>query len=423
MIGGTGRSRTDRRVAFLACLVTVGTVGLGAASTRAAAAPVTADQWVTAWAASPVESAQSGLVDATERMVVQAVFPGKRLRVRLSNAVGTVPVTVDDVFVGRSGGGASVAAGTSRHVTFSGRSVVTIPAGSEVWSDPVRLRLAAPEAVVISLYAADAPTVTRVDDSTDAPSFLAAGSDHAGDLSGTAFSPGDGWLVADGVAVTGDGGAGAVVALGDSITAGYQKQPTPNLSWPSLLAARLLVGPPPCRMSVINEGITGNHLTSGSPTGGFGGPSALLRADRDAFSQPGARAVIVLVGINDIGAGDATVPQLIAAYQQLITAAHAHRLRIVAGTLTPAGDPAQGSPYHELYGGGPQVQERVAVNQWIRSSGAFDGVIDFAGALADPRDANRLASPYDSGDHLHPSNAGYQRMADSVSRSLLDPCP
>ena len=398
-------------------VVSAGSAPAGAAARRPD------PSWVAAWAASPVESTRPGLVDATERMVVRVEFPGDQVRIRLSNAMGTRPVTVNDAFVGRSGGGAAVAAGTNRVVTFDGRSSVTIAARSEVWSDPVHLTLAAEQSAVISLFAEHAPIVTRLDDSTGVPSFRASGGDHAGDRSGSAFGAGQGWLVADGVAVVGSRGAGVVVALGNSITAGYQHQPTPNLSWPSVLAARLQGGAPDCRMSVVNAGIGGNQLTAGAETGGFGGPSTLERADRDAFSQPGARVVIVLVGINDIGAGGARLAQLISGYRQLIAAAHARHLRIVAGTLTPAGDPAAPPPYPESYAGPAQVRERLAVNRWIRTSHAFDGVVDFADALASPRDPNQLLAAYDSGDHLHPSDAGYRQMASTVDLSLLRRCP
>jgi len=343
----------------------------------AGASPHGANRWVAAWAASPVDSLGPGLVDATERMVVRAELPGARTRIRLSNALATSPVTVNDVFVGASGGGATVLPGTSHRVTFGGRSSVTIPAGVEVWSDPAPLAVAARQSVVISLFAEDAPRLTQLDDSTGVVSYEASGADHAGDVSGARFAASsDGWRVADGLAVAAAPSAGAVVAFGDSITAGFQVHPAPNLSWPALLAGRLLAEAPACPTSVLNEGISGNELTEGSASGGFGGPPALQRAGRDAFSQPGARLVIVLIGINDIGAGQVSPARVIAGYRQLIAAAHADHLRIVAGTLTPAGDPAQGSPYNVPYGGPTEVRHRVSVNRWIRTSGAFDGVID-----------------------------------------------
>jgi len=355
-------------------------------------------------------------------MVVQVALAGARTRIRLSNALATSPVTLNAVFVGASGGGATVAAGTNRRVTFGGRLSVTIAGGADVWSDPVPLALPGREQVVISLFAANAPKLTQLDNSTGVPSFDAGGN-HAGDPSGAAFTTvGHGWVVADGLAVVASPTAGAVVAFGDSITAGFQVHPTPNLSWPSLLADRLLAGPPACRRAVINEGISGNQLTHSNPPGGFGGPSALQRAGRDVFSQPGARVVIVLVGINDIGSGQVSATRIIAGYRRLIAEAHARHLRILAGTLTPAGDPAQQPPFVVPYGAATQVQRRITVNDWIRGSRAFDGVIDFADALADPRDTNQLAPAYDSGDYLHPNSAGYQRMADAVDLASLRPC-
>ena len=196
----------------------------------------------------------------------------------------------------------------------------------------------------------------------------------------------------------------------------------PNLSWPSLLAGRLLAAAPACPTAVLNEGISGNQLTQGSASGGFGGPPGLQRADRDVFSQPGVRLVIVLLGINDIGAGGVSASRVIAGYRLLVAAAHAHHLRILAGTLTPAGDPAQRSVYAIPYGGALQVQRRARVNAWIRTAGVFDGVIDFADALASPGDPNQLSAAYDSGDHLHPNSAGYQRMAATVDLASLRSC-
>lgn len=379
--------------------------------------------WIAAWAASPVNASGPGLVDATERMVVRSTLGGRQVRVRLSNAFGDRPVTVNDVFVGLSGGSAEVVAGTNQHLTFAGMSSVTIPAGVEVWSDPVQLQITARQQVVVSAFATNAPELTTLDDSTDVPSFQAPGGDHGGELSGAAFTESaNRWVLTDGLAVGAPQGAGAVVVFGDSLTAGFQLQPTPEASWPSLLAVRLDARPGACQTSVINAGISGNALTDESPPGDPFGSSGLRRVGRDAFSQPGLRTVVVLLGINDIGRGDTTAAKVIGGYRKLIGDAHAHRVRIVGGTLLPAGDVAQPIPYAIFYSSANGVAERAAVNRWILTSGAFDGVIDFARAVANPRDTNELLPAFDSGDHLHPNSLGYQRMADIVNLATLRSC-
>jgi len=377
-------------------------------------------RWVATWAASPIESGPS-LVDTTERMVVRATVGGSRVRVRLSNALNAAPITLGAVWVARSSGAASVVARSRRQLTVNRRSTITLPPGAEVWSDPVPLTLSDGDSVAISLYAADAPTVTQLDDSTGVVSYRAQGEDTA-DTSGAPFTrSASTWLVADGVAVERQAGPGTVVALGDSITAGFQFGPTPNVSWPALLAPRLLAASPSCQMAVVNAGISGNRLTESGGTFGTS-PSALRRMRRDVLDQPGVRVVVVLIGINDIASG---VPpaKIIAGYRTLIRMAHAAHLRIVAGTLLPAGDAARPSVFGRSYSGAASIRKRHAVTAWIRTSGAFDGVIDFTDALANPRDANQLAPAYDSGDHLHPSDAGYARMAATVDPALLRRCP
>jgi lysophospholipase L1-like esterase len=355
-------------------------------------------------------------------MVVRPAIGGTSVRVKVSNALGPAPVTIDDVDLGISGGGATVIAGTNRHVTFGGSSAVTIGGGQEAWSDPVSVRVTAQQDVAVSLFARHAPQLTILDDSTSVPSYRARDGDHAGDPSDAAFTAsGADWLVADGLAVAATNGTEAVVAFGDSITAGFQQPPTPNVSWPESLAFRLQDRGPDCPSSIVNEGITANQLLRGAPAPGLGGPSGLDRVARDVFSQPGARVMVVLIGINDLGVGHATAAEVIAADRTLIAAAHAHGFRIVGGTLTPSGDPSHPGPFGG-YSSRATDRARRTVNRWILSSRAFDGVIDFAAGLANPSAPNELAAAFNSGDGLHPNNAGYQRMANVVDLSSLR-CP
>lgn len=213
------------------------------------------------------------------------------------------------------------------------------------------------------------------------------------------------WFWVDGVTVQAAPRAGTVVALGDSITDGYQSTPDANHRWPDYLAQRLMAKKVP--LGVANEGISGNEVTADGA-----GVSAQARFDRDVLSQPGASTVIFLEGINDIGNGVVTsADQLIAADEQIIARAHANGLRILGGTLTPF----QGAGYYS----DQKETIREAVNSWIRTSGAFDGVVDFDRAVRDPADAQAFLPAYDSGDHLHPDDAGYAAMADAVPLSAL----
>ena len=227
------------------------------------------------------------------------------------------------------------------------------------------------------------------------------------------------WYYLSGLVVRSPGAAGTVVAFGDSITDGVQSTVGANVRWPNDLARRLDAQRGP-GLSVADEGIGGNRVLIGSRCCGA---SAEARFARDALDQPGVRDIIVLEGINDIGFGagppnagpDVSAARIIAGYEQLIAQAHARGLRIFGATLLPF----QGAGYYTAAG----EATREAVNTWIRTSGAFDGVIDFDAVMRDPADPLRLNPAYDSGDHLHPDDAGYQAMADAINLEMLLPQP
>jgi lysophospholipase L1-like esterase len=211
-----------------------------------------------------------------------------------------------------------------------------------------------------------------------------------------------------------DARAAAIVCLGDSITDGAHSTPNTNQRWPDILAARLQADSKTAHFSVLNEGIGGNRLLND-----LAGVNALARLDRDVLAQSGVKYVILLEGINDIGhtalprdpSDVITVPELILAYTQIVAHAHAHGLKIYGATLTPYDGARYSSPKGE--------EMREAVNQWIRTSGVFDGVIDFDKAVQDPANSKVFAAAYDSGDHLHPDDAGYEKMGDSIDLGLF----
>jgi len=390
--------------------------------------------WVAGWAAAPSGVAPVGLVGATLRMAVTVDAPGTAVRVHLSNALVPGATTFGHVTVGMAGTGPAVRPGTSRTLRFAGSRTVTVPAGAGAWSDPVAMAVRAGARLAVSVFAADAPDVTSVDDSTDVAAWSSTSGDRALSTTGARFTVPPGgvprWRVVDGIALAAPRGWSTLVAFGDSITAGYQYHQVPgDPTWPVLLAQQLAVGGSrSCTVSVVNEGISANFLTRKSVPGFSGGPSGLSRFERDVLSQPGVHEVIVLLGTNDI-AWDTThgVPDVVGrlerSYRALVAEAHARGVRVVAATLTPAGDPAHPTLFLGGYSTAAAGARRVQVNRWIRTSHAFDGVVDFDRAVRSRTDPDVLASWADSGDHLHPSTWGYAAMVDAVGRPMVTGCP
>lgn len=371
-------------------------------------------RWIGTWEMAPSGSIDNGCANCTIRDVIHTSIGGSAVRVHLSNAFGTAPVLIAHTTVAlpEVPDTAQVAPGTLRTVTFAGHSAVTISAGQAVFSDPVRLAVPANHDLLVTTFTPNYSTPMTYHPSAQEDSYFTTGPDEAAATTAATFpQQTQAWHFVTGVDVAGSHAAGAVVALGDSITDGFQSQYNVDHRWPNFLAGRLLQQPRHQQLGVLDAGIGGNRILL---DGGNGfGPSALARLDRDVLSQTGVRSVIVLEGINDI---QQTPHQLdptaiIAGLRQIIDRSHARGLRVIGGTLTP----------FEGWATYNQQQEatREAVNAWIRTSGAFDGVVDFDAALRDPNDPHRLLPLYDSGDHLHPNDIGYAAMADAVNLSLL----
>jgi lysophospholipase L1-like esterase len=379
-----------------------------------------AGRWVASWAASPVVGsvipfsdcpAGAGLTDQTVRNVVFASVGGSEVRVRVTNAFGTTPLRVGHASVAVQADGANAVAGTLRELRFHGRRSVTVPAGRELFSDPVRLSVAALSTLLVSVYV-PGPTGPLTNHPFTAQGNFLADGDLAVASSGTAYGNTPCWMMADGVDVVPSRPVvGSVVALGDSITDTSATTGNANHRWPDFLARRLngVHGP---TMSVVNAGLGGNRVLLPREGEPFYGVPALDRLERDVFAQTGVRTVILLEGVNDIGF-DATAPDLIAGLREIARRTHAAGLRIVGGTITPFG------------GSFIETEQRnatwAAVNDWIRHSGAFDAVVDFAAATAAPGDPTTLNPTYDSGDHLHPNDAGTEAMANAIDLRLLLP--
>lgn len=375
--------------------------------------------WVGSWATAeqlpePNNAlASADLRDATLRQIVHLSIGGEALRVHISNAFGTGPLHLTAVHIARPASASSSRIDTSadRVLTFSQRTSVAIPAGAEYISDPVTFTTAPQSDLAITFHVDEPPPSQTSHPGSRATSYLVHG-DHVADPNLGGAKRFDHWFYIAGVDVSAPRGSAAVVALGDSITDGHGSTTNGNDRWPDDLGRRLVAAK--LARGVLNEGIGGNRLLLDGL-----GPNALARFDRDVLARPGVRYLIVQEGINDIGtfglesgktpsAHEALVRRIIGAYQQMVIRAHAHGIRVLGGTLTPFA----GSNYYKP---GPLSEaDREAVNRWIRAPGHFDGTIDFDRAVCDPQHPERLLPAYDSGDHLHPSRAGYRAMAETI---------
>jgi lysophospholipase L1-like esterase len=383
------------------------------------------ERWIGTWSASPVApfgaSSAANLRDPqfenqTVRDVVHTTIGGSRVRIRLSNLFGSQPLVVGAAHVAIRDKGPAVVAATDRALTFGGRRTVTIPAGAIALSDAAPLDVPAGGDLAVSLYFPVATAMTSVHRSAFQTSYVANGN-ATGAASLESPKTIATWPFLTGVDVASRTSPGAIVALGDSITDGSNSTPDTNRRWPDVLAARLRVAKRD--VAVLNQGIGGNRLLHDG-AGEYGaafGPNALARFDRDVLSQAGARWVIVLLGINDIGHPGANAPlseevsadDLIAGLRQLVERAHEKGLRIYGATITPF----EGITWDGWFT--PEKEaKRQAVNRWIRTGGAFDGVIDFEKAVRDPSHPTRMLAAFDSGDHLHPNDAGLEAMGRAV---------
>jgi len=395
-----------------------GSEGSGGSGRPAAAGGSAGDSWVTSWSASPQAAGRdtlsaAGFDDQTIREIIFTSVGGDPIRLELTNVYGTSPLQVGRVTVAIADWGAAVQPGTIHPVTFGGGASIRIPAGAQVLSDPVALRVRPLQDLTVSVYLPDRTGAATDHADAQQVNWVSTTGDHAAEEGPGAFLVSTmSWYYVSGLLVRSSDAAGTVVTIGDSITDGVGSDVDANARWPNDLARRLdaLGGP---ALSVADEGIGGNRVLTGARCCGA---SAVARFGPDALDQPGVRDVIVLEGINDIGfSAGISAAQIIAGYQQLIAAAHTRGLKIFGATLLPF----KGAGYYTAAG----EVKREAVNAWIRSSGAFDGVIDFEAAMRDPADPLRLNPAYDCGDHLHPNDAGYQAMADAVDLAMLRPGP
>jgi lysophospholipase L1-like esterase len=387
------------------------------AAPQAAPAPaVEGVEWVGAWATGPQLTEPNnlppapGLANNTLRQNVFPTLSGSRVRVLFSNEFGDGPVTFQGASIGASGGASSVVAGSSKALSFAGSPSVTIAPGQKQFSDPVDLRVQALSSLSISIFFGAVPASVTGHPGSRTTSFIQAGNALGADtLNGAATT--DHWYYITGVDVEAPVSSAAIVILGDSITDGRGSTTNNNDRWPDGLARRLQADPALSHISVLNQGIGGGAVVSGGL-----GPTAMQRFERDVLQQRGVRWLIVLEGINDIGgAPDASVAQrLIDAYQGFIHRAHAQGLLVYGVPILPFAG-------FGMYDNPARQQARQTVNQWVRTSGQFDAVIDLDAAVADPATPTQLLPAYDTGDHLHLNPTGLRAMADAIDLALFTP--
>jgi lysophospholipase L1-like esterase len=390
-----------------------GSGGAGAAATGGAPSNGGASHWVGTWACAPQTTEPNnlppspGLSGNTLRQMVRVSIGGTVLRLRLSNEYGTNPVSLSSAHVALSKGGGAIDTTTDKALRFAGTPTVTIAAGASVWSDALDFDLAPLSNLAITLHFASQSGDVTGHPGSRTTSYLQSG-EAVTAASFSAAVKTEHWYFITGLDVMADKASAAVVVLGDSITDGRGSTTNQNDRWPDVLAERLQARASTSGIGVLNMGIGGNAILSGGL-----GPTATKRFDHDVLEQSGVRWLIVLEGVNDIGAGgDSTVAsKLIDAYQAFIAKTKPANLRAYGVPILPIAGSA--------YAGGESA--RSSVNEWIRTSLAFDAVIDLDAAVRDPADPTRLLALYDSGDHLHPSAAGYRKMGEAIDLALFSP--
>lgn len=373
------------------------------------------NKWVGTWGTATQLTEASNmpkntLTNKTLRQNVRISIGGNQLRLTFSNEYGKTALTMNAVHVAVSKGGSSIDTTTDKTVTFGGSKSVTIAAGKTVTSDTLAFSATPMAKLAITINFGNVPGALTGHPGSRTTSYLQNGNAVTAANMAPVESPVH-WYVIKGIDVYTEAASKAVVALGDSITDGRGSTTDGNNRWADCLVTRLQGYAATTKIAVLNQGIGGNTIL----TGGLG-PTALTRFDRDVLGQSGARYLVILEGINDIGSASTDISsKLIAAYKTFITKAHARNMLVYGGTILPCGTNSYYSTLHE--------QIRQTVNTWIRTTsaanGGFDAVIDFDAALRNASNPKVLASAYDSGDGLHPNAAGYQRMANLIDLGLF----
>ena len=375
--------------------------------------------WIGTWAASPMLAdgiRMRPFANTTLREIVHISNGGSQVRLRFTNEFGVDPLTISNAHVALSAGGSDTKAGSDHAVLFGGVASVRIAPGAAIYSDPVEFAVAPESDVAVSFFVPSQNMRAETAHLFAAQDNYVADGDQASAASLTQAKTVTSWYFFDGVDVPTADGARAIVTLGDSITDGAASTLNTNRRWPNVLAARLKQEHGMENVAVLDEGIGGNRVLNEQT-----GPSAISRFDRDVLGQNGVKYLVILEGINDIGRlansrmmgpeDEINAQQLEQGLAQIADRAHQHGIKVIAATLTPYG----GAGYWSEKG----AQVWKDYNNWIRNCGLFDGVIDFAQIAADPANPDRFNPAYDSGDHLHPNDAGYKAMGGGIDLKLF----
>ncbi|HWE52857.1 MAG TPA: SGNH/GDSL hydrolase family protein [Bryobacteraceae bacterium] len=379
------------------------------------------DHWVATWTAAQqtpravAGSTPAALSNQTVRMIVRTTIGGRRLRLEVANTYGTAPLAVGAAHVAIRSKGAEIVPSSDRELMVNGKHSFTVPPGAVMLTDPVDLEVPKLTDLAVSVYV-PGEAIPQTQHSLGLhTTYVSADGNQTGQPAFAAAKTTQSWYWLSSIEVTAPANASAVVAFGDSITDGFHSTPDTNSMWPSVLAQRLLAKPAGPQLAVVNEAISGNQILHDGA-----GVNALARFDHDILARPGVKWLVILEGINDIGRGlgpnaspanAVTTDDLIAGLRQMIDRAHAHGIQVIGATLTPYEGAAYFSDKGEMV--------RTAVNEWIRTGGAFDSVIDFDAATRNPDHAAQFRPDFDSGDHLHPNDAGYKAMAESINPAIF----
>lgn len=421
--------RGRHRLAAVLAAAAIAALAIG--GPPAAAQRIDAGNWIATWAASPQPVWEADffapiniprtLRNQTIRQIARVSLGGERVRIELSNEYGEQPLVIGAAHIALASDRSAIVAGSDRPLTFGGETSVTVPPGAPILSDPVELAVPALGSVAVTLFLPEVTPASTFHWEGVQTAYISAEGNFADAPDLTAAQTITARIFLSEVLVDAPLEARAVVTFGDSITDGATSTPDANRRWPDRLAERLHEAG--ANVAVVNQGISGARVLRDRM-----GDNALARFDRDVLSQPRLDTVVLMMGINDIGWPDTilvpagepapSAEEVIGGYEQLIARAHARGVRILGATLTPFEDTFKGQPLEGYYTEAKEAK-RQAVNEWIRTSGAFDGVLDFDAVTRDPADPRRIRAEFDSGDHLHPQDVGLRAMADSVDLSLL----
>ena len=347
----------------------------------------------------------------TIRMVVNTSIGGRTVRVELANTFGAAPLKIGSAHIALRDHDSAIAPASDRKLTFSGLASAHIPAGASMISDPVDLSVPAVSDLVVSVYLPGDSGLPTQHATGLHTTYISSEGDFTGLADFTAARTTNSWYFLSGVQVLAPADTGLIVAFGDSITDGSTSTIDANASWPSALARRLRAAGV-ANLAVINEGIGGNRVLADG-----NGVSVLARFERDVLAQPGIKYLVFMEAINDIGlasragATPVTAEEIIAIYKQMIARAHIHGIKVIGATLTPY----EGAAYYSE----PGEVVRTAVNRWIRTTDLLDGALDFDAATRDPEHPRKFRPGFNIRDNLHPNDAGYKAMADSIDLSLF----